>query len=202
MHEYVTTMESRPKIIAYLAFFSVAISIGIGGLLHKLHGFPLAPYVAPPGAITVFAFTFWIYDRLLWRASLFGWRLSPIPDLNGSWTGKVDIRKPDQARTRHKCKVEIRQTWTRISISFETHFTRSTSIMASIGPKEESNGGLRYEYDVTPKPGIRGPEETVARHFGMALLLPVESNWSDLTGEFYNDRSFQRWGVYTMKRNT
>lgn len=203
MHEYVSTMVDRNETVFWIALIAVGASIGAGVLLRSV-GVDPPTYLAPPGVLTIFGFFFGLYNRWLWTLGIRGHRLSKIPDLNGSWQGTVDIRSHEGAivAAALACTITIDQTWSRISIYFDTEFTRSTSVMASLGSKEEPHGGLRYEYDVTPKPGAEAPEGVdLNRHFGMARLQPVKSDWDRLTGEFYNDRSYQRWGVYKMEKD-
>ncbi len=205
MHPYSITNGSRHKTIMYLTLVSVALATGAGALIA---GAGLSSFIGAPTGAAIFGGVFLLFDRYLWRISVLGLSLTPIPDLNGAWSGKIDLREGKGAGSKfleeETCTVRIQQTWSRISIGFSTHeATRSSSVMASLGPPEDNNGGLRYEYDVTPKPGGRplAQRETV-RHLGTAHLSP-ESNrdWRELNGDYYNDKDSQLWGTYHLTRD-
>lgn len=206
MHDYVTTFVGRVRTTAILALVAGGLALLVAWALNKLNVEP--PFwLAPPGALGAFGFAFFVYDRWLWRLRLpFGLHLSAIPDLNGYWQGQIDIRADRGAEgenedgiEKHHCIVRIRQRWATISVSFETKFTRSRSLMASFGPPEDPHGGLVYEYDVAPKAGVE-TGESIGRHFGVARMQPEGDGWKQLVGEFFNDRSYQRWGVYELIR--
>jgi hypothetical protein len=204
-------MVERPRIIFWIAIVSIGLTLAIKGLISQL-GDPISSYLAPPGAMAIFAVVFGAYNYSAWRWEVFGRRLSPypIPNLNGYWRGAIDIRPSQPGKKRAKlghgsahesisCTINIRQTWTRISIEFDTDFTHSSSLMATLNAKEGSHGGLRYEYDVMPKAGTLPPDGVdLHRHFGVARLRPTDRHWSELSGEFYNDRSYPRWGIYEL----
>lgn len=211
MHEYVTTSVQRHRVVWTLASISIVASFGLGVLFHQLK---LPNYVAPPTGAAVFGLVFWLYNRYLWR-------LSSIPDLRGTWEGTVDIRKSedveheeDEEGTVPKptpkeppellaCTVRIKQTWIAMSIEFDTAKTKSHSVTAALGPA--GHDGLHYEYDVTVEDGERldkNSRKTEGRHFGTAHLEPVKGSWDSLTGNYYNDRAFQRWGHYEISRTS
>jgi hypothetical protein len=203
VHPYSSTNAPRVKPIAYIAIGCFLLSVGLGRLIHKLD---LPSYVGMPSALVFFGAFFWLFDSYLWKVHLFGLRLTPIPNLNGSWVGEIDVRRGKGGKEKylgsHGCTVRIKQTWSRISIKFKTDATSSHSTMANLGAPEDELGGLRYEYDVEPKANGTplAPEETV-RHRGMARLNPVSGgDWKTLEGEYYNDRHFQLWGSYHLKK--
>lgn len=210
MHEYVATSIKRHLVVRTLASISIATSIALGVLFHQLK---LPSYIAPPTGVAFFVLVFWLYNQYLWRPKIG----SPIPDLRGTWEGTVDIRKgedvkagEDKARAEPaaeevpeelECTVLIKQTWTAISIEFETDKTESHSVTAALGPTGPD--GLHYEYNVTVEHGKkleRNSQKTEDSHFGTAHLKPVRGSWDTLKGYYYNDRAFQRWGEYKIKR--
>ncbi len=201
MHEYVSTYVERHKWVASLTLAAVAASFGIGALFHHLD---LPTAVAPPTALTLFSAIFALFNLFLWRLAIRGHTIGRIPDLRGKWEGKIDIREGRDGDPSEKipCTVEIKQTWTRISIEFKTkspHNTHSNSVMASLGPR--SKGGFHYEYDVDTDHGTKRGESPTAkaeRHYGTAHLAPVDDTWKAMTGKFYNDEAFQRWGNYEL----
>jgi hypothetical protein len=197
MHEYATSIR-RDLAIRRLVSASFLLSFGLGWLLHHFH---LSTVIAPPAGAAIFGVVFWVFDRHLWHVGFRGHSLSGIPDLRGTWEGEIEIRErrnPLQRRTqRHRCTVQIKQTWRDISINFKTEFTTSHSVMASLGSDE-----LHYEYDVKPNPSVsseNNPLRAARRHFGTAHLAP-QGTWNILKGKFYNDEDYQRWGPYNLTR--
>jgi hypothetical protein len=201
VHEYVSTTVQRHLVIRNLAFVSFAISFGLGWLFHQ---FELPIYIAPPAGTVAFGAIFWLYDRYLWRLSFRGHSVSGIPNLNGTWKGKIDIRQGHDSSKQpavHDCTVKITQSWRVISIEFETNETSSHSVMAKIGRKTE--GGLHYEYEVNADSDAHleeGSTEKVVDHSGTAHLRPEDDAWTRLKGGFYNDHGFHRWGNYSLTR--
>lgn len=204
MHSYATS-SSRHRLIAYLAIGSAVAAAGVGSALQDV-SLPGGITVGAPSAVIFFTLVFFLFDRYVWRVSVWGHNLTATPDLNGIWTGEIDIRKgkgwAERRLASHSCQVRITQTWTQISIRFETESTLSNSLMASLGPPGPEGGGLRYEYDVELKPGAKslaGGEGV--RHRGMAQLSPKRGNdWKILEGKYYNDQEHQRWGLYKLER--
>lgn len=194
MHEYVAEPgRPRHRVVWYLAGISVAISAGIGALFHVLH---VPTFIAPPAGTAVFGVLFLLFDKFIWRLGSRTRNVSGIPNLRGTWKGGIDVRdtcKPDEPPTGQDCTVKIKQTWTRISIDFKTNATKSSSVMASFGSTDQGN--LHYEYDVEPL------EREPVRHCGTAHLEPASTDWSYLSGKFYNDEQHQRWGLYHLKRD-
>jgi SMODS-associating 2TM, beta-strand rich effector domain len=200
VHEYVSTYVERRKWVASLTLAAVAASFWMGALFHQLD---LPTAVAPPTALTLFGAIFALFNLLLWRLAIRGHTLGQIPDLHGTWQGTIDIRegRDGEPSATIPCTVEIKQNWSRISIEFKTENTHSSSVMASLRPWNE--GGLHYEYDVGTDRGAKRGESPTAdaeRHYGTAQLLPSDETWEEMTGKFYNDEAFQRWGKYKLTR--
>jgi SMODS-associating 2TM, beta-strand rich effector domain len=203
VHPYSSSDAPRVKPIAYIAIGCFLLSLGLNHLIHR---FAVSNYVGAPSALVLFGAFFWLFDSYLWKLGLFTVRLTPIPNLNGSWIGSIDVRRgkgdKEQYLGSHDCTVHIQQTWSRISITFETDATSSHSTMANLGASEDDLGGLRYEYSVKPKAdGKPLAEEETVPHRGMARLNPaVGGDWETLGGDYYNDRHFQLWGSYHLQK--
>jgi hypothetical protein len=159
------------------------------------------PWLTAPPPLVVFGILYLLYDKWLWRLPLLG---SGIPNLSGKWRGHVTFEdSPDPALD---CAVEIRQTWSRISVSFygvrdgqkQTH---SSVIMAALNSMENT-GGLRYEYLVFPAPGVKNHSCAI----GTAHLLLDDSNPKKLIGDYHNQPQnteagpVRRFGKYSIER--
>lgn len=188
-------MTDRTRAIEYGAFVAVVIFAAIGLAIQATAWRP--PFwLATPSATAIFGLVFAGYDRYLWQRAPLGIRLSPVPNLNGNWGGFIDIlegpRRDEEGLRDVPCFVRITQTWTKISVEFETPFTRSESKMAWLDPRH-----LHYEYSVEPKEGTEYPAD-MQTHGGMARLYSTD--WQTLEGYFFNDQYYQRFGKYNLRR--
>src|SRR5215472_1013490 len=204
MHEYTAIGVDRTRTIALLAVCATAIFLAIGWLIDSTR-VRLPFWLSSPGALLWFALLFKAYDQYLWRISPLGFHLSKIPDLTGSWEGFITIEAGEHRAEEPEhipCRVRFEQTWTRLRHSFETQFTNAESTSATIIISGQAWSGLHYEYETRPKPGSQY-EAGMGVHHGTARLEPSgEGDWTRLTGEFFNDRNYFRFGRYDIHRQT
>lgn len=203
MHDYVTNLSNRTRVLALMMTLS-AIFFLATGLVLQTAKINLPFWLNAPSTAALFSALFAVYDRYAWRWRVFGKQLSTVPVLDGFWAGTVVLRSElltEESAQTLPCHVHIKQTWTKMRIEFETEFTTSCSWMAALNEPGHGPGGLRYEYQVTPKPGYSLPE-VINIHSGTAYLLPKRSDWTELAGEFYNGPGYQRYGEYTLARLT
>ena len=202
MHSYVATRVDRIKVTALLAVIATALFVLFGFGLETA-GVRLPYWLSSPGVLAFFTGVFVLYDRVLWKRRILGRPMSPLPDLSGHWEGHVTIeagqRRREEEPDRIPCRVQVEQTWSRMLITFETAFTRSDSLSATIVGPREAFSGLRYEYRVRPKPDSHYVEP-MAEHSGLARIEPYGNDWTDLRGDFFNDRNYFRFGEYSMHR--
>lgn len=196
------TRVDRIRVSALLAVIATAMFLLFGVGLSQA-GVDLPFWISSPGVLAFFSGVFLVYDRELWRTTVVGFRMSPLPDLNGYWEGHVTIesgpRRPEEGSAeRIPCRVVVQQTWSKMLIQFETQFTRSDSLSATIVGPSEAFSGLRYEYRVRPKADSEYPGP-MTEHSGLARIEPFDS-WLDMRGDFYNDRNYFRYGEYAMRR--
>jgi len=186
MHLYNAEMVNRPKIIMLMAFAATAVSVAVKAIYKDLPDLG-----GPPSATALFGIFLYIYDRYVWRL------VPGMPHLYGSWIGTVTIEEKKKAPIELPCLTNIEQRWLRMSISFYTPHTFSTSSSATLRPPASGRYDFRYEYHVEPREGHR--LEDMRRHDGVARL-----NFEDaarekvLVGNFFNDREFQASGEYKM----
>ena len=186
---------------------TIVVTLGVHAALPDVDLFGTRPFLflSPPSFVATFTIVLKLYDEYLWCATLWGKRLSKIPNLDGIWLGYVTIEsptpRPEEPQGRIPCHVEIRQTWSEISLDFETDFTTSSLVMASINKGKGLEGGFQYEYVVTPKAGSQLEKSGMGLHVGMAKLAWDEPNPSSLDGYFYNGPGYQRYGLYHLDRD-
>lgn len=64
----------------------------------------------------------------------------------------------------------------------------------------QSWSGVHYEYETQPKLGSHY-EAGMGVHHGTARLKPSNGDdWERLTGEYFNDRNYFRFGRYDIER--
>lgn len=202
MHSYASGLTNRTRVIYFEAVIAIAAFFFLGLLLH-LSGHSLPFYVSAPSSGLFFSLIFAVYDRFLWRAHWLGLRFSRVADLNGDYVGYIVIQAGRRAQEtdRMPCRMRIRQSWSKISIDFETAFSRSRSSMAAIDDGESLHphiSGLRYYYHVEPKAenSIKG----MGGHSGLARLTPQNASWSVLDGDWFSDRGYHRFGPIHLER--
>lgn len=104
----------------------------------------------------------------------------------------------DQHITNQDAKVEIVQTWTRITIVMSTPNSSSRSLIAGILTGQRPEDWLLYEYLNEPKPGA---PEGMHAHRGMARLAVKPSGGRIvLDGEYYSGRDRANQGTLLMTR--
>lgn len=140
-----------------------------------------------------------------------------MPDLSGTWSGEIEIIKGKGGENVGEpldCYVEITQDWSRIAINLETDVSRSWSVMASIDARRTANDvvyhELHYEYYVVPRsdapPELSAQVELIDPHYGTAHLKLEPSPWprarpTELSGIWFNDQNFERWGKIMLTLN-
>lgn len=210
-HLYSAGGVSRGNVIAF---------IGLMGGLAAVFGVLQFPRLEPKLAAVLGAIVGCLlslslvlaYERCVWRWLLIArFRLSKIPDLNGEWYGHIEVDKGlkgEETNNPIRCRVRIKQNWSRVAIDFITNATESWSVMATV-----DTGRVHYEYFVVPRPPAQGQSTgaLVNPHDGMARLIPLpppgrrERCW-ELNGSWFNDQSyfhdedFLRWGTIKLAR--
>jgi hypothetical protein len=201
VHSYSSGLTDRTKVIYFMALTAVALFFLLGLLSHAWN-INIPFYISMPSSGVFFSALFGIYDQYLWRVHWHGFRFSSLVDLNGTYVGYIiikNLRRPEEDE-RDPCWVRIRQSWSKISITFETTFSRSLSSMASIDDPAgaPSLSGLRYYFQVQPKQ--ENTIEEMGVHSGLARLWPQRDDWTVMDGDWFNDFGFQRYGAYHLER--
>jgi hypothetical protein len=198
MHDYSTDFINRTRVIFVLAAVAVSLFFITGfGLVVTDVRLPF--WVGGLSSGLIFTVLFQLYDTVLWRRRPLGLRLSSIPDLNGTYTGRVTIRHGKESK-EERCWLRISQTWTRISVEFHTPLTWSLSSMAVIDKDNPYVRGIRYEYHVAPRDGAMRTGDDPGRHSGLSeMRLERCRGKRVLRGEFYNNFLYNRHGEYAVR---
>ncbi|MBY0461699.1 MAG: hypothetical protein K2Q34_00760 [Alphaproteobacteria bacterium] len=149
--------------------------------------------------VTITSASVYFFNRWIWKWMPEVW--TGIPNLNGTWKGKLEYRwaiNPDKSNEIKEGSVEpvflvIKQTFLSIKILIFTGESRSLSSNASISLDETGAWKLSYLYDNTPDLAIR---ERSQRHRGAAELMVNKGNYKyHLQGDYWTDR----WSQGKMK---
>ena len=190
-HTYATNSPVHPRLIAFLALLSAAISVVIGGLAARIQsawGFS----VGGASAMTVFGILYFIFEQWLWRVGILR-RLLLVPNLNGNWkcVGKTVKKDGQDAALDWEGNIRITQSWSRISIVLTTAQSSSRSIAASLYNYPGEGYRLIFHYENAP----RADQPALVRHSGLCDLMFSE-NLDGADGNYFTGKD--RLTVGTM----
>lgn len=192
MHPYATDSRERVNIIVYLALLSVAIAYGFHFVLTK-SGVQWPWWAEAPSVMGVFGVLYTLFDKKLWRCKwLHKIGVVKIPDLNGRWSAEG---YSSTYQEEFVGEVQIRQTWTHISVIMETQRSRSHSLTASLLLNQPDGITLSYEYRNEPKPSAL---PTMHAHRGTTVLRLKGERL--IEGEYYSGRDRLNYGTLSLKR--
>lgn len=171
------------------------VSVVAAWLLNTHVSFPW--WVDAPSVWAFFGLLYVLFDHQLWKLkALRAIGVVVVPDLNGTWQGS-GTSSYDDHKESHQLTLEIRQTWTQLSIVLVSANSRSQSTVGSV---LVANGEpvLMYEYVNEPRTNAA---ETMHTHRGMAnLTLHREGGTDVLSGEYYTGRDRRTIGSLQFKR--
>lgn len=115
--------ERNRQFLAYAAMLGLATS----ALYTKIVGVSQLSLILSPTPVVFVLTTAWLlFDRYLWRTRIAKWLdLSHIPDLNGTWVGSIDRYGENNP---HRFELEVRQTYSRVSITTRSDNSQGRSI--------------------------------------------------------------------------
>lgn len=143
---------------------------------------------------------YYLVDNHLWKHPRLPLPfLFQLPDLNGTWNGTLNSSYHNFNQPQ-PCTMEIRQTWTQVSIHFHLNerTSHSYSIAASVLLNFQGKVTLRYEYINHPEEEFRG---ILDMHGGTNQLFFSNEDGADkLRGPYYTDRQEQTRGIIEVSR--
>ncbi len=148
---YTTDTSSRRSIYFAAALLSVLISYA----LSFVQSITVCRLVAP-SALMIFGGLLWIFDRFLWRQSVFH-KFTGIPDFNGRWTGHLTRKLiHDGKTTEEQAAVDlvISQTWSKIELILESETTRSVAQTAALFIENPTRLRLLWIYSVRSRTAL------------------------------------------------
>lgn len=176
-----------------IAFLSVALTYGLHWFTKALN-WQMPWWVDAPSVWGIGGILYKLFDEYLWRMQLLHRiAITKLPDLSGKWQGtgytSFEEGKP------YEVELQIRQTWTHLSVYLETAQSRSRSLTASLLVNEPEGAVLTYEYRNEPKANAL---PSMHSHRGTAVLRL--RNTDCLDGDYYSGRDRQNYGGLTITR--
>lgn len=191
MHSYASDSPDRTVVPWVIAVIAVAVAYAYF-LASSFFEFSLPWWMEAPSILGVYGVGHWLYDTVLWKKTLFGVRLSQVPNCNGTWYGP--IHSSHNGGSQGKGMITIRQTWSKILIEFESTTSSSLSRMASFNITPGPSHGLIYEYTSDPRSHAN---PAMHAHRGLAFLKLSQSR-NCLEGDYYTGRDRGTQGTMKM----
>lgn len=202
MHPYGTDSSERFWVLIGLVPISFWLAAGANRFLDQVGiAWPSeAEFLGDPtSAAFCLGLLYYVFNRWLWRFPLLRWiDLVKVPDLNGVWEGELRSSY-DQYQTGYPATIEIRQTWTTMSICLRRNQSRSHSEAAMF--LTNAGGGPRLAYTYVNDPIAGEAETTMVMHRGAATLVWERLQGSEqLNGDYYTSHGRSNVGRMQFQR--
>jgi len=234
MHSY-SINESRINVFKNIGFLSIVVATIVikllNGILGAINNLPYINYFPSITEISIFGVLFlgiyYLFEKKLWKMSPFGVKLSNIPNLNGTWEGKIE--SSHNAGQELDVKVTIDQTgfeihnnpnlngtWSGkiksghdkgheidVKVTIEQTWSNMSIVLNTAHSKSKSSfAGIsmsekRLVYHYFNEPLSRSPK-TMYKHYGVACLDYDEDG--TLHGSYFNDWDRGTCGDITLKK--
>jgi len=196
MHAYSIDSDERRNVTIILALLGIGAAYVLNRALDA-SDVAIPWWLDAPAAFGFSAFFYALFEQWGWRLDLWSTiRLVAAPDLSGQWSGHV-ASSLDSHGASHRVLVEVKQTWTRISVVLITETSRSCSIVAGLCTKGPAGPELTYTYRNEPLPQAVG---TMNIHYGTATMRLSEQGLR-LGGDYYSGRGRETYGSITVRRS-
>lgn len=196
MHPFGTDSNERFRVLLLFIPISFWLANGAQRLLDKVGvGWPDSGGFLgdPTSAAACFGVLYWVFERWGWR-----WRplhqlgLVEVRDLRGTYDGYLESSFTDYKQP-YDATLNIRQSWTRISVRLVRSQSRSRSEGATI--LVNANEGVRLSYEYRNDPEMKQPD-ALATHRGTAVLvLGCDQERRILEGSYYTSRGRATMGA-------
>jgi len=188
MHGYSTDSSERRVVPFLLAALAIALAWMLSRLLAATH-FSIPWWADAPSSMAFYGLLYALFDKHLWRNRFVRkLGLARVPNLAGRWQGHLTSSFDAHAK-QHDLRVQIFQTWTRISIVLSTVNSESRSCVAAIQVADPDGIALIYQYENQP---LASAMKTMHMHYGTAMLRISNGNF--LLGDYYAGRDRRTFG--------
>ena len=189
MHSYTTDTE-KTVIFSWIAIISVVASLALYSFF-KYINIEVPWFIDAPSVAGFYGIFYKIFDEWFWK------KITKIPDLTGSWKGKV-ITSYDKQKKEYPAELSIKQTWSHISLVLTTENSRSGSCLAMISTKNADGSKIHYAYENKPR---HNAVSTMKQHDGTAsLILMKNSDKTILEGDYYTGRDRKNIGTLYFEK--
>lgn len=197
MHEYTVVGHDRKRIYYSLALLSAGLSPVLASWISQVSHLISISLIAPSG-LALFGLLFLLFDRFLWKWSLFyKTGVIKIPNFAGTWNGQIISSKQPQQKI--PITVTIYQTYSNIRIRLETQYATSISLMAAFEMVDPGYFNLSYEYLSV----YRSPQGDISRHYGVTRLdLKIDDDAVDREqrGYYYTEKQRDAFGEIILEK--
>jgi hypothetical protein len=194
MHGYSTDSDEKRVVTLCLAGLAIALAWVSSNLLATVH-YSMPWWVDAPSSMFFYGALYALFDKHLWRHPMIHkLGLVKTPNLAGRWRGYLTSSFDNHAK-RHDLSVEIRQSWTQISVFLSTATSASRSCVAVIQVADPEGVALIYQYENQP---LANATRTMHMHYGTAMLRM--SGGTKLTGDYYAGRDRGTFGRISCRR--
>jgi SMODS-associating 2TM, beta-strand rich effector domain len=189
MHAYATNANNRKAVFGIIAIPSFLAAVLINSLVQAIK-LPFLSYIGTPAIAGCYGLILLIYDRFLWSKKIGPLSFSHIPNIRGTWVGKIHS-------SFHNVEVQvvvyIEQSWSELSMMLETESSISSTTMAVLNIGANIESGLRYEYRNEGKAYGTTPDH---RGTGHVMLSP---DGNSLEGKYYTSEGSNNTGTIGLK---
>ena len=194
MHGYSTDSDERRVVPFLLAALAIALAWIVSRILGAAR-LSVPWWADAPSSMAFYGLLYALFDNYLWRNGFVRrLRLAKVPNLAGRWQGYLTSSFDGHAK-HYDLKVQIFQTWTRISIVLSTASSHSRSCVAAIQFADPDGIALIYQYENQPQASAM---KTMHMHYGTAMLRI--SNGSSLSGDYYAGRDRRTFGRISCRK--
>jgi hypothetical protein len=199
VHPYSRDFNLTAWVHVVLAAIAVGAYLGLLGLPAPLKELtPFARYwnfTTPLTAFSIFLVVETWFERAGWKL-LSRIKFLHLEDFAGSYAGELHAEGTRPAR-KHQAKVQIKQTWSRIEIDFESEGATSKSFSAAVVRNRQKHGQIELVYNYYAEPKHRGD---FPAHYGTAMFKLGDHGTSDLSGNYYTEQDRNSYGSIAMTR--
>jgi hypothetical protein len=210
MHDYSVPEHRKATTYAVIALTAALVAIS----LHKVIAPRLDTFLSkhdmdtlyvlltPPSGMMIYLIFHFVYDRWLWKLFPFT-ILHPIPNLNGEWEGTLKT-SGEHSTNGISFSLNIDQTYTRISLIFDTSTSKSVSNMAIIKIHSTEKHELRWEYLADAKGNHNDKEQNEKfMHYGVTILNSLKKDSSGkkmYEGKYYTEKERRKYGSIFLSK--
>lgn len=192
LHYYSKEFKYSPYIHVFLAALSLIIFYGLS-FIPFLDSLKLSVFKT----FTIFAFLEIIFDLFVWKLFC-KLKWIPVLDYSGTYKGTMRSVSKDGEEKEHSVDMNIKQTWSKMKITFRSEKVSSISFSASIivSEFENDNPHLWYNYFTD---GKNNGKKRISAHYGTSKL-EFSKDKSSVSATYFTEQSRDSSGAFTLHK--